>query len=89
MVVLFHFRLGSPITNNSFVLHGYLMVDLFFVLSGFVTCLSYRSRLNSISDLMTFQRKRFFRLYPLYFFSLMIGIAIFCIEAGISRYTGY
>jgi peptidoglycan/LPS O-acetylase OafA/YrhL len=42
-VVVHHFFLGLTFTNpfTTFLAHGYLAVDLFFVLSGFVMTLNY------------------------------------------------
>jgi len=45
----------------------YLMVDLFFILSGFVLSYVYRDRLNVSS----FWRARFARIYPLHVFALL------------------
>ena len=54
------------------------MVDFFFALSGFVIALNYQERLSSFDDVVTFQRRRFFRLYPLHvlMLALFIGIEI-------------
>lgn len=53
----------------NFLKHGYLAVDLFFVLSGFVLCVaSYNlfSEKISVQNYKKFIYKRFFRLFPLY-----------------------
>jgi peptidoglycan/LPS O-acetylase OafA/YrhL len=52
------------------------MVDFFFVLSGFVISLNYIDRINTRSQLYTFQKKRFLRLYPLHFLMLMVYVGI-------------
>jgi peptidoglycan/LPS O-acetylase OafA/YrhL len=46
--------------------HGYLMVNLFFVLSGFVLFHSYGHRLQRPSELVDFGRLRLGRLYPVH-----------------------
>jgi peptidoglycan/LPS O-acetylase OafA/YrhL len=74
-VVIFHFKVGSHF-NNSFTNNGTLMVDFFFVLSGFVICLSYKDRLSSIPSLIEFQKRRFWRLYPLHLLMLFVFLAI-------------
>lgn len=54
---------------TTLVKHGYLSVDLFFALSGFVLCVaSYNlfSEQISVPDYKKFIYKRFFRLFPLY-----------------------
>jgi len=45
--------------------HSYIVVDFFFVLSGFIITLKYQSYLNNFKNLFTFYKKRVFRLYPL------------------------
>lgn len=68
-VVLFHLAPGFP---------GYLMVDLFFVLSGFV--LAYRYFDNPKCKNMTgisFAVARFSRMYPLHLFTLLLVVAMF------------
>jgi peptidoglycan/LPS O-acetylase OafA/YrhL len=55
--------------------HGYLAVDLFFVLSGFVMSLSYKQLFESGSSLAhyaTFLIRRLARIYPLYFVTTVL-----------------
>ena len=47
VVIFYHAEWYNPITPLRFVQNGPLMVDLFFVLSGFVIYHSYGSRLGS------------------------------------------
>jgi peptidoglycan/LPS O-acetylase OafA/YrhL len=74
-VALFHFRVGS-IFEGSLSQNSWLMVDFFFVLSGYVICLSYKDRLNSAADVLAFQKRRFWRLYPLHLVMLIVAVAI-------------
>jgi len=74
-VALFHFRVNSHFEND-FISHAWLMVDFFFVLSGFVISLNYQSRIVSFRDLANFQLRRFFRLYPLHFLMLIVFLGI-------------
>jgi peptidoglycan/LPS O-acetylase OafA/YrhL len=65
---------------------GYLAVDLFFVLSGFVIASGYRSRIGTISLYGQFMKKRVARLYPLHFLTLMIYVCIgFAAMRGLVR----
>lgn len=52
---------------------GYLAVDLFFLLSGFVLAITYSAALHSGLSGMAFMRKRLVRLYPLYFAGTLAG----------------
>ncbi len=69
-VVLFHFFPGVQFTGvATFVGHGYLAVDLFFVLSGFVMALNYGEMFAggwSEQAYTKFLGRRIARVYPLY-----------------------
>jgi peptidoglycan/LPS O-acetylase OafA/YrhL len=71
LVVLYHIELcgaawPNHITSNNFVRHGYLAVDLFFILSGLVISSSYLGRIRDVRDAKSFLILRFFRLYPVH-----------------------
>ncbi|WP_125484374.1 acyltransferase family protein [Edaphobacter aggregans] len=55
---------------------GYLAVDLFFVLSGFVITLAYQARIHSTRSYGVFIKKRIARLYPLHLLTLLLYLAI-------------
>ena len=81
-VAVFHsleVRNGSDLSFfQIFVNHGYLSVDLFFVLSGFVMALSSKKIFENefgFNDFFCFMKKRFARIYPMYFVVLCIGFA--------------
>jgi peptidoglycan/LPS O-acetylase OafA/YrhL len=75
-VAMFHFGSPSPLQQNGFILHAYVMVDLFFVLSGYVIALNYADRITSASALWEFQRRRFWRLYPLHFVTFLLFVVL-------------
>lgn len=54
---------------------GYLAVDLFFLLSGYVIASAYDRRLASGMPFGTFLKLRLIRLYPLYLVGFLIGLA--------------
>lgn len=87
-VVLHHFSYGSLLSENAFIRHSYLMVDFFFVLSGFVIALNYADRLSSAADVANFQLRRFWRLYPLHVFTLMLFLGIECLKYVFEQRTG-
>lgn len=67
IVALYHLRIGAD--YFSVIRNGYLFVDLFFVLSGFVICASYWQKLGTAGDFRSFMIRRFGRLFPLLIFS--------------------
>lgn len=56
---------------------GYVAVDLFFMLSGFVIAHAYDDRLANGLGAGRFLKLRLFRFYPLYFLGLVLGMAAF------------
>ncbi len=54
---------------------GYLAVDLFFVLSGFVIAANYTDRLANQLSVAKFFEVRLIRLFPLYVLGFALGIA--------------
>lgn len=58
------------------VTRGYLAVDLFFCLSGFVLFRAYASRLGNFKQFLIFTFRRFVRLYPLMFLGGFIGVIL-------------
>jgi peptidoglycan/LPS O-acetylase OafA/YrhL len=71
-VVLYHVREWSPLplsgAASSLLEHGYLAVDFFFVLSGFVIGLNYSAvaQQPSIRSYASFLSRRLARIYPLH-----------------------
>lgn len=56
--------------------HGYLAVDFFFVLSGFVIGYAYDDRWNQMS-MWGFVKRRLIRLHPMVIFGSLFGAALF------------
>jgi peptidoglycan/LPS O-acetylase OafA/YrhL len=71
LVMLYHFTVLDPVSGPlDTILHkGYIWVDLFFVLSGFVMALTYSHLFadsNGWRAYRTFLSRRIARIYPLY-----------------------
>ena len=78
-VAIHHFEIGSHL-NTDFTKNAWLMVDFFFVLSGFVIALNYQDYIKTFENLKVFQLKRFLRLYPLHLLMLFIFFGIECMK---------
>lgn len=78
LVVVFHvFETYSD--GNRFkqiINHGYLAVDFFFVLSGFVVAYAYDDRWNKMTQ-WDFYKRRLVRLQPMVIMGSLIGAALF------------
>ena len=73
IVALFHLTIGAH--YFSVIRYGYLFVDLFFVLSGFVIAGAYSGRIGGGRDVGTFMLRRFGRLFPLMVVSTVMYVA--------------
>ncbi len=77
MVVVFHcFETYVPVFKTQIVNHGYLAVDFFFVLSGFVIGYAYDDRWDKMTTWGFFKR-RLTRLHPMVIAGTLIGAALF------------
>ena len=79
LVVLYHaFHRGTP--YGAVLERGYLSVDLFFVLSGFVMALNYGNLFNGVPfsprNYIKFLALRFSRLYPVYVLLLCVVLGL-------------
>jgi peptidoglycan/LPS O-acetylase OafA/YrhL len=72
LVALYHLKIGSD--HVAVIRNGYLFVDLFFVLSGFIICAAYTASMQNMSDFRTFIVRRIGRLFPLLVFSTIVFI---------------
>jgi peptidoglycan/LPS O-acetylase OafA/YrhL len=66
-VALYHLDIGTA--YFPVIRHGYLFVDLFFVLSGFIMACAYEDKLSTGRSIRPFLIRRIGRLYPLFIFS--------------------
>lgn len=83
-VVFFHLfpRVYSEGINN-LITNGYLAVDFFFLLSGFIMSMVHNEfSVKGRGDYVNFIYKRFCRIYPLYAFLLIVTLIISYIHSG-------
>lgn len=76
LVVFYHIPKWNILLDIGIVNNGYLMVELFFVLSGYIIYNSYAHKITNNNDLFRFQFLRFGRIYPVHFIFLVIFILI-------------
>lgn len=83
MVVLFHlfepYAHGDP--QVQIINHGYLAVDFFFLLSGFVIAYAYDDRWGRLS-LIGFVKRRVVRLQPMVILGSIIGALLFAFQGS-------
>lgn len=97
LVVFFHFHIFvAPLTNpadSEMIRHLYLMVDFFFILSGFVMGYVYGDwfRTGVIkASFMRYMGARFARIYPLHLLTFLwvFGLYVWIINAGVKLQGG-
>jgi peptidoglycan/LPS O-acetylase OafA/YrhL len=83
LVVAFHiFEVFSG--GNRFkqiINHGYLAVDFFFLLSGFVVAYAYDDRWGKMTQ-WSFYKRRLIRLQPMVIMGMIIGAALYYFQAS-------
>lgn len=86
MVMWYHvfegyaFAGGTTIENFN---HGYLAVDFFFILSGFVISYAYDDRWNKNFTMKEFFKRRLIRLHPMVIMGAVLGAITFCIQGSV------
>lgn len=84
VLIYHHFEQFGPGIRS---FHGYLAVDFFFILSGFVVGYAYDDRWKSASNpngmsLWDFFKRRLTRLHPMLLFGMFFGLLMFFFGAG-------
>lgn len=79
-VVIFHFMEWIyPNSSENFIGHGFLAVDFFFCLSGFVIGYAYDDRIGKIG-IWKFFKSRLIRLHPLIILGSVLGLLAFLFD---------
>jgi peptidoglycan/LPS O-acetylase OafA/YrhL len=88
VVALFHFQGSGFLSRAAIISNGWLFVDFFFVLSGFVISAAYLERLSSGFSAWRFMALRLGRIYPLHIFIIALMLIIELALIGWSSWEG-
>ena len=83
MVIWYHVFEGYAFAgggNIETLNHGYLAVDFFFILSGFVIGYAYDDRWDKSLTMKDFFKRRLIRLHPMVVMGAVLGAITFCIQ---------
>lgn len=88
LVVWYHVFEGYQFASGSAIIreinHGYLAVDFFFILSGFVIGYAYDDRWGKTLTLGKFFRRRLIRLHPMVVMGALIGLVMFILQGAVT-----
>ena len=90
LVVWYHVFEGYAFAGGTLIEsinHGYLAVDFFFILSGFVIGYAYDDRWGKSLTVKNFFKRRLIRLHPMVVMGAVLGVITFCIQ-GSERWDG-
>lgn len=77
----FAFVGGTPVIEH--MNHGYLAVDFFFILSGFVIGYAYDDRWNKNLTFANFCKRRLIRLHPMVVLGAVVGVVCFLLQGSV------
>lgn len=84
LVIWYHFFEGFATTpTDQMMNHGYLAVDFFFVLSGFVIGYAYDGRWKSGMTASRFMLRRVIRLHPMVILAVILGAISWLIQGSV------
>jgi len=86
VVIWYHVFEGFATSSmDQMINHGYLAVDFFFMLSGFVIGYAYDSRWQSRKMTVPgFMRRRIIRLHPMLLAGVLLGVIAFAIQGSVT-----
>ena len=88
MVILYHVFEGYAFAGGTTIdtfNHGYLAVDFFFILSGFVIGYAYDDRWGKNFTMKDFIKRRLIRLHPMVIMGAVVGAITFYIQGSVQR----
>ncbi len=93
LLVLYHYHEGHGYQHvrlfDVFIAKGYLWVEFFFALSGFVLILAHGGQRMDWAGYTGFLKARLARLYPLHLATLLIMLAMIVLLNALASWGGY
>jgi len=86
VIALYHTSWASNIAGLQLLKNGPVVVDIFFVLSGFIMFQLYSQSINNVSDGMSYMKKRVARIYPLHFVTLIMMLIYSCLLYAVHHF---
>ena len=86
MVIWYHVFEGFAFAGGGMIEtfnHGYLAVDFFFMLSGFVISYAYDDRWKRNLNIGRFFQRRLIRLHPMVLMGAAVGAITFCLQGAV------
>lgn len=86
MVLWYHIFEGYAFAGGTMIEsfnHGYLAVDFFFILSGFVISYAYDDRWGGSLTMKDFFKRRLIRLHPMVIIGAVLGVITFCLQGSV------
>lgn len=86
LVIWYHVFEGYAFAGGTLIEtinHGYLAVDFFFILSGFVIGYAYDDRWGKTLTMKNFFKRRLIRLHPMVVMGAVLGLITFFIQGGV------
>ena len=86
IVIWYHVFEGFAFASNTSIEtlnHGYLAVDFFFILSGFVIGYAYDDRWGKNLTMKEFFKRRLIRLHPMVIMGAVLGAITFCMQGSV------
>lgn len=87
MIAVYHTMWLSHANSSDLLTNGPVLVDIFFVFSGFLMFTLYDGRLNSGADGRAFIKRRFARIYPIHFVMLQVAL-LYAIARLLAHWVG-
>lgn len=88
LVAIYHTMWMSHINSSALLSNGPVLIDLFFVFSGFLMFTLYQRGFENGASAKTFLKRRFARVYPLHFFMLMVAL-LYALARVLAHWFGF